>query len=68
MLFLFRTVYFDMIKDFSPDVIVLVEDYESTNKVFEPSVRALMMTELMEAVTGKVFVVREVGAPELMRN
>lgn len=57
-----------MIKDFSPDVIVLVEDYESTRKVFEPSVRALMMAELMEAVTGKVFVVREVGAPELMRN
>lgn len=27
-----------------------------------------MMAELMEAVTGKVFVVREVGAPELMRN
>ncbi len=61
LLFLFRTIYFSVIKDFSPDVILFVEDYDSCKKVIEPQIRALLLAELMENVTGKVFVMREVG-------
>jgi hypothetical protein len=56
-----RTIYFNVIKDFSPDVILVVEDYDSCKQVIDPEVRALFLTELMENVTGKVFVLREIG-------
>jgi hypothetical protein len=38
-----------------------VEDYVNTKQIIQPEVRAILLSEMMERVTGKVFVMREVG-------
>jgi hypothetical protein len=35
-----------------------VEDYENTRQIIEPEVRALLLSEIMERISGKVFVMR----------
>lgn len=58
LLFMFQNIYFQMIEEFEPDAIIFVEDYVNTKQIIQPEVRALLLSEMMERVTGKVFVMR----------